>query len=238
VLLRGLQEVIERDALVGAWWGRYPLEEHDALRVFARLPDDLPLRLRRPNLTYRCYRVRTPFSAHVSVVTLAGEDHEGFCFSAGSACRETRQASWLKAILEAVQGRHYVRYLRRSPEVAGIVDGLPTDFAGHALCYSLHPDRLRETVLERSVPATPDEEEAHEPFAALVERLGPACTVLFRLLTPPGISAAGEPWLVLRVLVPGLQPLHGHHRYPFLGGSLWSPRSISEHDSVPPHPFP
>jgi ribosomal protein S12 methylthiotransferase accessory factor len=238
ILLRGLQEVIERDALVGAWWGRYPLEEHNCRQVFALLPDDLPMRLRRPNLTYRCYRVRSPFSAHVSVVTLAGEDHEGFCFSAGSACRQTRQASWLKAILEAVQGRHYVRYLRRSPEVAGMVDGLPTDFAGHALYYCLHPERLRETVLERAVPAIPDKEEAHEPFAALVERLGPAHPVLFRLLTPPGISAAGEPWLVLRVLVPGLQPLHGHHRYPFLGGALWSPRSIGEHVSVLPHPFP
>jgi hypothetical protein len=42
----------------------------------------------------------------------------------------------------------------------------------------------------------------------------------------------------MRVLVPGLQPLHGHHGYPFLGGPLWSPRSIGEHDRVPPHPFP
>src|SRR5436190_884010 len=29
VLLRGLQEVIERDTVVGAWWGRYPLDEWD-----------------------------------------------------------------------------------------------------------------------------------------------------------------------------------------------------------------
>ena len=32
VLLRGLQEVIERDALMGAWWGRYPLWEWEAGR--------------------------------------------------------------------------------------------------------------------------------------------------------------------------------------------------------------
>jgi ribosomal protein S12 methylthiotransferase accessory factor len=238
VLLRGLQEVIERDALVGAWWGRYPLEEHDPERVFALLPGDLPSRLVRPNLRYRCYRVRTPHSAHVSIVTLAGEDHEGFCFSAGSACREMRAASWLKAILEAVQGRHYVRYLRRAPGAAGIANGVPADFAGHALYYSLHPERLMLTVLERAGAATSDEERAQEGFAALAERLGPELPVLFRLLTPPGISAAGEDWLVMRVLVPGLQPLHGHHGYPFLGGPLWSPRAIGEHDSMPPHPFP
>jgi ribosomal protein S12 methylthiotransferase accessory factor len=238
VLLRGLQEVIERDALVGAWWGRYLLEEHDAGGVFALLPDGVPERLRRPNLTYRCYRVRTRYSANVTVATLAGEDREGFCFSAGSACRETRQASWLKALLEAVQGRHYVRYLRRAPAAAGIVDGVPTDFAGHALYYSLYPSRLGHTVLDRPVPASSEDEGAHEPFAALAERLGPGHPVLFRLLTPPGISAAGEPWLVLRVLVPGLQPLHGHHGYPFLGDPLWAPRAAGEHDGVPPHPFP
>ena len=236
VLLRGLQEVIERDALVGAWWGRYPLEEHDPQRVFAHLADDLPSRLIRPNLRYRCYRVQSPFTAHATMVTLAGEDHEGFCFSAGSACRETRATSWTKAILEAVQGRHYVRYLWRTP--LRQLQGMPIDFAGHALFYSLHSDRLRQTVLERPAAATLQEEDVMEGWLALKERLGGDRPVLFRLLTPPGLSAAGAGWVVLRVLVPGLQPLHGHHSYPFLGGPLWSPRGVAEYQSVPPHPFP
>jgi ribosomal protein S12 methylthiotransferase accessory factor len=238
VHLRGLQEVIERDALMGAWWGRYPLEEYDAEGVFRQLSSDLPDRLVRPNLCYRCYRVRTPLSAHVSVVTLAGEDHEGYCFSAGSACREDRAASWTKAIFEAVQGRHYVRYLKATAAqggTAGIVDGVPIDFAGHALYYSLHPDRLRLTVLDRPDRCEDDESHAREGWPALVERLGHR-QVLFRLLTPP--AAAAEGWIVLRVLVPGLQPLHGHHHYPFLGGSLWSPRGIDDYASMSPHPFP
>src|SRR5208282_537839 len=112
VLLRGLQEVIERDGLVGAWWGSYPIEEYPAERVFGLLDPSLRTRLLRPNLRYRFYRVRSPYSEHVTLVSLAGEDLEGFCFSTGSACRETRKGSWLKAILEAVQGRAYVRYLK------------------------------------------------------------------------------------------------------------------------------
>ena len=36
------------------------------------------------------------------MVTVEGEDREGFCHSIGSACRETRRASWNKAALEAV----------------------------------------------------------------------------------------------------------------------------------------
>src|SRR6185437_15109107 len=149
VLLRGLQEVIERDALMGACWGSYVLEEHDPVRVLAGLPSSLPERLLRPNLLYRCYRIASPFSSHVTIVTLEGEDHEGFCFSAGSACRETRAASWQKAFLEAVQGRHFVRYLQARGE-EHMEGEMPIDFAGHALYYSLHAEQLRTTVLNRA----------------------------------------------------------------------------------------
>jgi thiazole/oxazole-forming peptide maturase SagD family component len=238
VLLRGLQEVIERDALMGGWWESYLLEEHDPARVLAGLPPSLPERLLRPNLRYRCYRVASPFSAHVTVVTLEGEDHEGFCFSAGSACRETRAASWQKAFLEAVQGRHFVRYLKARGENPR-KDEMPVDFAGHALYYSLHPKQLRTTVLNRASLAEPSPEESVvEDCQALVERLGESRPVLFRQVTPPALIVEGLDWIVLRVLVPGLQPMHGHHGYPFLGGPLWTPRGIDEWRSTPPHPFP
>ena len=148
VLLRGLQEVIERDSVVGAWWNRYPIEEWPADAVFARLGHSVAQRLQRPNLRYRFYRVRTPFSDHVTFVRLDGDDREGFCFSIGSACRETRIESWRKALLEAVQGRHYVRYLQTQPDPVR----LPVDFAEHAVYYSRHPDLLRRTVLDRPEP--------------------------------------------------------------------------------------
>jgi ribosomal protein S12 methylthiotransferase accessory factor len=137
VLLRGLQEVIERDGVVGATWGRYPLEEYDPARIFAGLYPGLPPRLLRPNLRYRFYRVGTPFSAHVTVVTLEGEDRAGYCFSVGAACRETRTASWRKSLLEAVQGRHYVRYLKDRLLQTGDRPNMPASFAEHALYYSV-----------------------------------------------------------------------------------------------------
>jgi ribosomal protein S12 methylthiotransferase accessory factor YcaO len=236
VLLRGLQEVLERDGMVGAWWGRYPLEEWDAGRVFALLGEEAARRVRRPNLTYRFYRVASPFSRHIVVVTVEGEDREGFCFSAGSACRQIRAAAWEKAVLEAIHGRHYVRHLKGQSVKR---DDCPTDFAGHALYYSLHPGRLRDTVLCRATPPGPEDgADECEDLAALLARLGPERPVLFRLLTPPGIAAEFADWHVLRVLVPGLQPLHGSHRLPLLGGPLWAPRGLAEWAGMPPHPFP
>jgi ribosomal protein S12 methylthiotransferase accessory factor len=234
-LLRGLQEVVERDGLVGAWWRAYPLEEHDPARVFVSLHPSLPPRLRRPNLRYRCYRVRTPWSAHVCVVSLEGDDLEGYVFSIGSACRETRAASWEKALLEAVQGRHYVRYLKAAGVGQG---GLPQDFAGHAVYYSYRPDELAGTVLHRPSPAGCDAEETTvEGVSLLAERLGPHRPILFRNLTPPALAVEALDWIVIRALVPGLQPLHGHHGFPFLGGPLWG-RPLSDWASIPPHPYP
>jgi ribosomal protein S12 methylthiotransferase accessory factor len=233
VLLRGLQEVIERDALVGAWWGSYPLEEWDAGQVFVQL-GPVSEQLQRPNLLYRCYRVRSPFSAHVTIVTLTGEDREGFCFSTGSACRETRRASWLKSLLEAVQGRHYVRYLKARRTAALDV---PSDFAQHAVYYSYHPQRLQSTVLERGVTSDLDVAGPAESLAELVQLLGPQRPVLFRNLTPPALASEFHDWRVLRVLVPGLQPLHGDHRLPQLGGQLWQRRGVTDWATMPPHPF-
>src|SRR4029077_18542800 len=127
-------EAIERDAILGAWWDRYPVEEWPASSVFDSLDHALAKRLLRPNLRYRFYRVDSPFSSHVTMVSLEGEDHEGYCFSIGSACRESRVASWNKAILEAVQGRHYVRALK--PTYAKQLGTVPGDFAEHAVWYS------------------------------------------------------------------------------------------------------
>src|SRR4029077_18523411 len=104
---------------------------------------------------------------------------------------------------------------------------VPADFAGHALYYSLHPGELKRTVLDRACAAeTPAQEDRAESGPVLPERLGPGRRVLFRQLTPPPLAAEGLGWVVLRVLVPGLQPLHGHHGFPFLGGPLWAPRPI------------
>jgi hypothetical protein len=38
-------------------------------------------------------------------------------------------------------------------------------------------------------------------------------------------------------MVPGLQPMHGDHRLPFLGGPLWQPRAAAEWSKMPPHAF-
>ena len=236
ILLRGLQEVIERDAVVGAWWGRYPLEEYAVVGPLGHLGQAIF----RANLTYRCFRVVTPFSDHVTLVTLEGEDREGYCFSIGSACRETRAASWEKALLEAIHGRHYVRYLKSQVASGAMEVGpAPRTFAEHAVFYSLCPELLPHTALSRARPTEVHVESVEtEKAIDLIRRLGPERPVIFRSMTPPPLASERLDWHVLRVIVPGLQPLHGDHALPHLGGPLWSPRGLADWSAVPPHPFP
>lgn len=241
VLVRGLQEVIERDAVVGAWWGSYLLEEWDQGPVLTLVGPEIAQRILRPNLRYRFYRVDGAFSDHVTIVTVEGEDLEGYCFSAGSACRETRSAAWNKAILEAVHGRFFVRFLLktfRDRNSTGLIQE-PADFSEHALYYSHHRQELDRTVLHHAIqPVSFENNEQPEGFLALVERLGPNRPVLFRNMTAPGVAQEHPEWYVLKVVVPGLQPLHGVHRLAHLGGKLWAPRGLAEWSSMCPHPFP
>ena len=59
-----------------------------------------------------------------------------------------------------------------------------------------------------------------------------------RILDAARTLGCSYPTAILRVLVPGLQPLHADHRVPFLGGPLWRPRGLAEWAAIPPHPFP
>jgi ribosomal protein S12 methylthiotransferase accessory factor len=239
VLLRGLQEVIERDAVMGAWWGRYPLLEHAAPVVLDQLGAETRDRVVRPNLMYRFFRVDSPFSAHVTMVALEGEDREGYCFSIGSSCRETWRDSWMKSLLEAIHGRHYVRYLKSQVANGAMPMGAaPASFAEHAVYYSLNPQQLHSTVLFAKPAGERSEPAGSEPIDALIQRLGPERPVLFRSMTPPALASEELGWQVLRVIVPGLQPMDGDHAFPHLGGPLWTPRGLAEWRAMPPHPFP
>lgn len=216
-LRAAVHEVIERDAVVGAWWGRYAVHE---------LPVELDERLARPNLRWRWFRIATPHARHVTLATVEGEDREGYVFAIGSACRGERGASLEKACLEAVQGRHYARHLLATAPPADP----PRSFADHAVFYSRFPARLRDTCLASADRAARDDTR-DQPFAELVANLP---RVAFRLATPPALVDHGV--TVMRVIMPELQPLHGDHELPFLGGPLWD-RPLAAWSTIPPHPF-
>ena len=235
VVLRGLQEVIERDAIMGAWWGSYAIDQLDAREVFAWLGASVARRLQRPNLRYRFYRVRSPFSDHVTIASLEGDDREGPVVSFGSACRETIGESLLKAAIEAVQGRGYVRMLLAAPAP---VSARPRSFAEHAAHHARHPGELARTPLASAAPASLGTSRGPESLTTLLRKLGPDHAPLVRLVTPARVARHAPGWVVVRVVAPGLTPLHGDHALAHLASPLWRGRPLSAWAAHPPHPFP
>ncbi|MEM7151646.1 MAG: YcaO-like family protein [Myxococcota bacterium] len=234
-VLRGLQEVIERDALVRAWWGEYGIERWDPELVWEQLGPELAAIARRPNLRYAFHRIRTPYCAHACVVTLVGETLEGDCLSVGSACRATRRESLTKALLEAIQGRHYVRYRISQDDPWSEV---PVSFEEHACWYSRWPERWADTAFARADAACdPDAAQRTDDLAALLGALGPDHPAVVRIVTPPIVARLAPGWRVLKVVVSGLVPLHGDHRMAHLGAARWRNRPFEQWLAYPPHPF-
>jgi ribosomal protein S12 methylthiotransferase accessory factor len=92
--------------------------------------------------------------------------------------------------------------------------------------------------------STGDPEADLDKVLSLLEARG--FDVIVVDLTTPDVRDLG--FRVVRVFIPGLQPLHGDHRYPFLGGKRWSDapfrlglrdRPLTEEGRFKlPHPFP
>jgi ribosomal protein S12 methylthiotransferase accessory factor len=227
---RGVRELLERDATTNAWWGHYPVHESDENSVTELLTIP-PKRYQRANLHYRFYRIDSPYTSTATMVTVEGEDESGWLFAIGSACGPTLAQSWEKSLCEAIQDRLYVRYLVTRPSFPD----LPTSFAEHALYYTLNPEQLRRTVLDSPPTESPPNAEIKEGLTELLDRA--PHPPLFRLVTPPQLAQLGLGWVVVRVVIPGLQPLHGNHYFPFLGGPAWKTRNLEEYGTTPPHPF-
>ncbi len=249
VLLRGAQEVIERDALMGAWWGRYPIEEWESSRILGLFPQEQQHKIIRPNLTYHFYRIHSPYSSHVCVAILTAETRSGFCLSVGSACREQRDTAWKKATLEAIQGLFYVRYLKTEIQAnQRSFDKHCHNFADHAVYYSLFPEEWKDTPFAHGAKAVSEGASASvnfsqgagrveaETVASLKDRLGQDHPILFRNVTPLEVIPRG--YYVLKVVIPGLQPMHGNDHFPHLGGPLFLPRTTNDFALLKPHPFP
>lgn len=238
IILRGAQEVIERDGIIGAWWCSYPLEEWDQNFIFSLFDKQIIDRIVRPNLKYRFYRVDSPFSTNITIVTVEGEDLEGYCFSAGAACRETLKASWLKSILEAVQGKYFVRYLKGEIiNGRGNREDIPLDFPDHAVYYTLFPEKLANTAFHNAQQNSRHCELLDiEDLNILAKKLTTKRPILFRDMTPTEVAKFTD-WRVVKVVIPGLQPMHGNHKLPHLGGFLWAPRNLQDWYKTPPHPF-
>jgi ribosomal protein S12 methylthiotransferase accessory factor len=226
-ILSGLLETVERDAFTIAWMRRHAgrrieIDDEETARILrVRLWAD------RPGVQATFYDLTTDVPIPVVLLIMRRQAECGPVVCLGAASRLSPRHAMRKCIQEAGQNFPYLRHLLESekdwqpaPDFSNLVNFdyhflnylkrpelVPGAFAffdgcQHSVALSRLPDRSTGRVLTDL-----------EYCVASLEHCGYEAIVTD--ITTPEISDVGLS--VVRVIVPGLVPLHGHHLRPFLG---------------------
>lgn len=220
-ILRGLCEVLERDALVIAWRRRLPLVPIEIAgscvgrfvsRYFWQIPWDLSL-------------FRIPSDSPFPVVVCLASSATHYPHAAlGSACAPSAGAAARKALLEAYQMLHRSRSANQWSEALG---GIPRDLDQRASLYAekAGAERLFRTIRRHSSPIHIQELEGSFSASACspdllgwgIDALAEAGReVLVADVTTPDVATSNI-WVV-RVIIPGALDICIDSRFPRLGG--------------------
>lgn len=243
-LLRGAQELVERDALMATWLHGVAGREVGV--------DNTELS-RADGMAIRAFDLTPHFSPHpvclvAAEMPLLGRPRIGV----GLACRSTWADAREKAHMEALQSVVFAgEMLARDASLWNIGPDGCVGFDQHALYYSAHPDRWATLPLLRgdgphAPPASDSAGLRGADDAAELEQLVRSCAgvgvqFLATELTTPDLWQIGL--RVVRVLSPQLTPIHHHHRFPNLAGTtsdlhLRYPWAVaSTYPSPHPHPL-
>jgi ribosomal protein S12 methylthiotransferase accessory factor len=258
-ILGGLLEIVERDAVTVAWLhrraGRRIEVDDDDLRQMlrARLHGD------HPRVDVKVFDVTLDLAIPVVFLVMRRPAEFGPAVCVGSAARLAPRQAVRKCMREAGQSFPYLRYLlekekgwQPAPDLSNLVN-----FEHHVLHYLRRPDLVPQAfafcdACEESVRLSelPDRSTGRVlgDLERCVECLGEAgYDVIAADLTTPDVREVGL--RVVRVIIPGLVPLHGNHLRPYLGVRRlfdvprrlgWDGRAASSPSGLNPfpHAFP
>lgn len=218
-LLRGLQELLERDALMATWLHSIP-----GRRVAT--PAWCVKQISKLHGTIFIFDITPQYSPFPVIAVAGGIPKRGqLRFSLGVACRESLDLAIEKAYAEWCQGIFFTGMYAKMADTSHLKT--PNDaknFDDHAIYYTLFPDTWD------SLPLFKDIHTLQKPTTQGTKRRGKAALLwgiqrltrrgvrlLYRDLTTIDALQAGVH--VVRVLSPDFIPINAHHEWPFLGGT-------------------
>lgn len=252
-LLRAIQELVERDALMTVWTHSLP-----GVPVPLGAGYSGPVAERAGEVL--AFDATPDYSPHPVALVCGWLPRRGRRRVAmGAACRATWGEAVDKAFLEWAQGLVFASSvldvaapapLRRPKAVR--------TFAHHAAYYTMYPKHWDEVPLLRGVKSALAQTDLHresghpegpapgtaEQLADLVFGLaGHGVRLFYRDLTTCDAAQMGV--TVVRVISPDLTPIHAEHAWPFLGGRArhvswrypWAPPSCRRVPNRYPHPL-
>jgi ribosomal protein S12 methylthiotransferase accessory factor len=254
-LVKGICEVIERDAFMITWMNCLPRDRvdfcaHPALDRLYRQ------HLQRGGLRYVLLDMTSDLPVPAYLCLLIDEQRSPVMVCAGGAAALDPLAAASKALLEAVQTREWAKFMLRGgksfhfePDFSDI-----EEFEDHVALYA-HGDMLEAVRFLVDSPgqvALDGAAEAKSPdWAADLTRLvsllaGRGYDVLAVDLTTPDAAQCG--YFVTKALIPGFQPLDASYRRRFLGGrrlyqvpvrlGYTQTETTIEQLNPNPHPYP
>ena len=226
-VLNGLAEVIERDAFAISWLHR---KVGAAIRIDdAKLAGDIKRRFRTdlPSVDLRFYDISLDICTPCVIGFLRRSAEFGRVICVSSVARTNPCAAIVKCAREIGQGMPYIRYLRSQ-----LKDWTPAEdfsdvrtFDHHFLLYIKRPELIDlnmaffDQMTEEIDLSCLADVSTGRPLGDIKRLMGMVAEVgyevVVRDITTPDVRDVGLH--VVRVLVPGLMPLHGNHNFPYLG---------------------
>lgn len=224
-ILSGIGEAVERDAITSFWLTRMRVphvEIDEASSLYNIYKNSFAL----PGLRYHICDATTDMGLPAFFVLLVGNSNYGRMVNAGCQANLSPHNAILKSLVEAAQGRPYLRFAfqqnpdwRCAPDFSNI-----RDFDDHARVYTKSPQIFNTLDFVTAQRETKPMSEIADLSTGSVR--GDIEVYLSRLakqdidvivvdLTMPEIDSIG--FKVVRVITPGLQLLHGDHTQPLLG---------------------
>jgi ribosomal protein S12 methylthiotransferase accessory factor len=246
--LSGLCEVIERDAIMAMWLAQTSSPRLD-MRSGTLIPGILAERFEPSGVEVCVNDISTELPVPIAFAMLVDERNDGLAVSVGAAANLEPEAAVLKALLEAAQGRLWLKSLRWKgvPHFRNDYSDIAT-FEDHVRLFSQTSSLpevafLRHAAEGRSMQdmTTLGSTTVDDDLARMVGMFADRDLEVITVdVTQPDIAALG--FHVIKVLVPGLADLNAHHAYPFLGRSwqrpAWTPGEGGSTFNPFPHPFP
>lgn len=255
-ILYGIYECIERDAFTIFWLNALTMRSIDLEKTASdTIKEIYSERFKRKGIEYYVYDITLDINIPTYFTVAYGSSNIGKLFCVGTATNLNGEKALIKSLIETAQARPYYRYeYVRNPNWTCKKDFSDVNnFDDHARVYTHNPSLVKDLKFCNSIGSiltdvrnTSQDDEFKDLLTTLSLLKSLNLDVLVVDLTTRDIRELGL--YVVKVLIPGLQPLHGDHRYPFLGGQrLYNvPVNLGLRDTKIneknifkyPHPFP
>jgi ribosomal protein S12 methylthiotransferase accessory factor len=255
--LSGLYEVVERDAIMIMWLGELPAPCIDVDRL-AGLGDVLDRVFRPSGLELTVNDISSDLGIPVAFALAIDKTNDGIVLNAGAAANARPERAVAKALVEAAQGRLWLRKEQAEGHLDDVLDRhRVVSFDDHVRWFGHrrhlhHVDFLTTAPCARASDAWCSVDDDLEVATSPEDRLDEMVALLARQeldvivldITPLDVADLG--FTVVKVIVPGLVDLNAHHLLPLKGNRrLYEAPALMgygarDEDTLNdvPHPFP